>query len=310
MNMELVMAVPIEQSIPNDIAFNYTELKAELSKNLEKYNSIVVTEDNIKEAKADKANLNNLSKALSKERISREKQYMKPFNVFKEQVKELESMVKKPIEAINAQIKALEEKELEKKKSDIEFFYKTNIKELSDVLPFEDVLPEKWENKGSKLIDITENIVATINKVRNDLQVIEGMKLDCEAQVKVAYLKILDMSEALAEKNKFEEQQKQLAEVKRQQEKARAVKSQPGKATFEPSVIDGNTNLSNLSPDNNVAFAGYADSEEKVGSVVAGTNAYVGTKTIRVIFYDTTSDFRTEMRALTEKHGIRYGGIK
>ena len=33
------------------------------------------------------------------------------------------------------------------------------------------------------------------------------------------------------------------------------------------------------------------------------------TKTIKVIFYDTTEAFRSDMRALTEKHGITYGGI-
>ena len=33
-------------------------------------------------------------------------------------------------------------------------------------------------------------------------------------------------------------------------------------------------------------------------------------KTIKVIFYDTTAAFRAEMRALTDKYGVKYGGIK
>ncbi len=47
---------------------NYEELKSELSEQLQKYKNIVVTEDSIKEFKADKANLNRLKTALEDKR--------------------------------------------------------------------------------------------------------------------------------------------------------------------------------------------------------------------------------------------------
>lgn len=62
-----------EVQIPENITFNYEELKQELTKKVSMYETMVYTDDQIKEAKADKAQLNKLKKALNDERIRREK---------------------------------------------------------------------------------------------------------------------------------------------------------------------------------------------------------------------------------------------
>lgn len=61
-----------EVSIPEKIEFNYEQLKAELTEKVSLYETMVYTDDQIKQAKADKANLNKLKKALNDERIRRE----------------------------------------------------------------------------------------------------------------------------------------------------------------------------------------------------------------------------------------------
>ena len=50
------------------------------------YEITSASDEKIKEAKADKANLNKLKKALNEERIRREREYMEPFNDFKAKV--------------------------------------------------------------------------------------------------------------------------------------------------------------------------------------------------------------------------------
>ena len=42
----------------------------------------------------------------------------------------------------------------------------------------------------------------------------------------------------------------------------------------------------------------------------SGISAPEEPKTIKVIFYDTTAAFRADMKALTIKHSIKYGGLK
>ena len=60
--MELILA-NADLNLPQSIA-NLEQLKEELVPRLEKYNNLVVTEDSIKDAKADKANLNKLKAFL------------------------------------------------------------------------------------------------------------------------------------------------------------------------------------------------------------------------------------------------------
>lgn len=99
-----------EVAIPEKIDFNYEELKAELISKVSFYETLVYTDDQIKDAKADKANLNKLKKALNDERIRKEKEYMQPFNVFKAQINEIIGIIDKPIAVIDEQVKAYDEK--------------------------------------------------------------------------------------------------------------------------------------------------------------------------------------------------------
>lgn len=55
-------------TLPSVIEFNYSELKAEMTERLKYYNNLVVSENSIKSAKADKANLNKLIAAIESER--------------------------------------------------------------------------------------------------------------------------------------------------------------------------------------------------------------------------------------------------
>ena len=57
--MEVRLTPAIEQVIPPQISFNFEEIKSELAGKLQVYQSMVVTESGIKEAKADRANLTN-----------------------------------------------------------------------------------------------------------------------------------------------------------------------------------------------------------------------------------------------------------
>ena len=106
--MELIIN---EVAIPEQITFNYEELKAELTDKVKTYETLVYSDEQIKEAKADKAALNKLKKALNDERIRREKEYMQPFNSFKAQINEIIGIIDRPLAVIDAQVKSYEEKQ-------------------------------------------------------------------------------------------------------------------------------------------------------------------------------------------------------
>ncbi len=100
-----------EYQLPDKLTFNYEELKCELQEKVSHYETLVYTDDQIKEAKADRASLNKLKTALNDERIRREKEYMQPFNDFKAKVNEIIGIIDKPVAVIDRQVKEYEEKQ-------------------------------------------------------------------------------------------------------------------------------------------------------------------------------------------------------
>jgi hypothetical protein len=63
--------------LPPEIEFNFDELKNELETGLKKYKGMVVSEDGIKDAKADRAKLNSLYKAIDDKRKEIKRECMK-----------------------------------------------------------------------------------------------------------------------------------------------------------------------------------------------------------------------------------------
>lgn len=62
---EIRMITDLDKALPQSIAFNFEEVKTWLTENLASYKSMVVTEDEIGAAKADKAKISKLSKTIS-----------------------------------------------------------------------------------------------------------------------------------------------------------------------------------------------------------------------------------------------------
>lgn len=296
--MEFILSTDLATAIPQEISFNYDELKTQLAESLDRYNNLVVTEDAIQPAKKDRAALNALYKAIEDKRKSVKKACLAPYETFETKAKELTGMIQQPIDAIDRQVKGFEEQKRQEKYKAIEHFYNDNIKELRDLVPLEKIIPDKWANAGIALISVTQDIMGAINKARNELGIIQKMGLPFESQIVDVYLRTLDMGAALAEKNRLEEQEKALAQAKRQREAERAAA-----IDAEPVIIDGNTNMGDIPNGTPVRFAGYAESASDIAPPEEP-------KTIKVIFYDTTAAFRQDMKALTEKYGVKYGGIQ
>ena len=66
--MELILTTPIEDLTPKLIGFNNEEIISQLKPQLEKYKNNIYTEEDIPNAKADRANLNKLKDAVDNER--------------------------------------------------------------------------------------------------------------------------------------------------------------------------------------------------------------------------------------------------
>lgn len=188
------------------IKFNYEELKGGLTASLEKYQNLVYTPENIKEAKDDRATLNALKKSLNDEKIKIKKEFMVPYDDFEAKIKELIELVDKPASEIDKQVKVFEEQEKAKKREVINTIYSENIGAYAELISLEKLYDPRWENKTYKETDITKEIQDVVKKADSDLKVIMDLKSEFEFQIKDTYFKTLDLGQALIENQRLEKQ--------------------------------------------------------------------------------------------------------
>ena len=233
------MELKIEEiALPEQITFNYEELKQELTAKVEMYTNLVYTDEQIQEAKKDKANLNKLKKALNDERIRREKEYMQPFNQFKAQINEIIGIIDKPVAVIDKQVKEYEEKQKQDKLQSINEYMKEIEKELPDDVHIP--IDSKWLNASVSMKSIKDTINEKAEKIKTDIASLSNLP-EFSFEATEVYKSTLDLGKALNEahrlaeiakkKAEYEAQQKareeEQARLKEEASKARIVKSEP-----------------------------------------------------------------------------------
>lgn len=188
-----------ELQVPGKISFNYEDLKRELTEKVKEYGSLVYTEAQIREAKADRANLNRLKKALNDERIRQEREFMKPFDEFKAQVRELCGIVDSASSAIDTQVKAFEDSQKQKKADEIKAYW--DSKDAPDWMRLEN---PKWLNASYSMKSIAADIDGMLLNTQKDLDTLDGLGVCFEAIQK--YQATLDLNAAIAENTRIKAQ--------------------------------------------------------------------------------------------------------
>lgn len=201
-----------EIQLPDVIQFNYDELKRELTEKVQKYETLVYTEDQIKEAKADKANLNKLKKALNDERIKREREYMQPFNEFKTKINEIIAIIDKPVMIIDKQVKEFDEKRKADKRIEIGAYWE--MTEHPDWLTLAKLFDERWLNSGYSMRQIKDDINGWNNRIKTELDTLAKLP-EFSFEATEIYKRTLDLNLAIAEGHR-------LADIQKRKEQAEA----------------------------------------------------------------------------------------
>ena len=212
--MELRITSPSKDGFLKEITYNHEEIKKELELRLEKYKGLTYSDSEIKLAKADRATLNNFKKAINDKRIETKKQLLAPYEVFETKLKEIITLIDKPVLEIDTQVKKFEDTQKENKKKDIEDFYSENIGDLKDILLLSSVWDDKWLNATVNIKNIQEIISTKIEAVNNDVKSIDLIDTKYHKEMKEAYYKNLSLGEALEVNTKLEQQEKKIEEYR------------------------------------------------------------------------------------------------
>lgn len=258
--MELVLSTPIEQLAPKLIAWNNTELLAQVNKSLENYKGKVYDENSIVEAKADRAALNNFVKSLDSERIRIGKVYAAPYEKFKKEVDEVSSAVKSVALTIDEQVKSYETKKQEEKLAEIKAYFEDNIPVgLKPFVGYEKIHNAKWLNATVKMPAVQKDIDAILDKISQELATIETLKSEDEIELKTIYYNTLSLTEAIrtnerrkAERQRVIEAQKAAAERKAAEEQR--VAQQQAQQPAQPPVKEPEQQKDEDAPKFSIAF--------------------------------------------------------
>ena len=206
-------------TLPQVIDFNFAEMKSYLTENLEKYKTLVVTEDAISAAKADRAKLRKLADTINQHKIAIKKDYMTPYTEFEYKIKELISLIDEATQNIDGQVKSFETLAKEEKRAALEKFFAENAEETAEVLTLEKIFNQKWLNATYSLDTAEADIISAIKKARTDLDLIRKTGGKYTAAMIEDYAQYRDMTSAMNKKlilemrEKLEEERKEKNEA-------------------------------------------------------------------------------------------------
>lgn len=217
--MELRIYSPQEDGFLQSIEWNFDELKQEVTKKANDYMNLVYSDDQVKEAKKDRADLRKFNTALNNKRKEVKGQIMAPYTAFESQIKELTGIVDQAIENIDTQVKGYEEAKRNEKLEKVKEVYKEAIGDLDRTVPFEKIFQERWLNVSTTLKSIREEISGIYEKVDADLKLINNDGSLFVFEMKEEYLKNFDLQAAMALKQRLEENEKKKAAFEAQRRK-------------------------------------------------------------------------------------------
>lgn len=146
---------------------NYEALQEQLEEQLKNFNNLVITEDNLQSVKKTKAQLNSLKKQLDDKRKQVKREYIIPYNEFKNDVDGLITLVDQVVAPINQGVKELEEKQRQERKQHVLEMINKMAPEYG-VKPEEVTFDPKWTNKSLSEIQRTRDIAESLETLKRE----------------------------------------------------------------------------------------------------------------------------------------------
>ena len=226
--MELTFQHNIEE-LPAMLAFNYDELKEGLQNYLSRFEGLVVTEDMIKSAEADRAAINKTRDAIKRARVDIKK---RAFDAFEQKAKELETMCDKASEGIAVQLRQFEQKRQEEKQKAVrEIVAEVINRTCADDVPmaqsdyWRDFCNSNWnrskgawKNSGTSLDSIQKELEAEVARVQKDAETlqsfVESEPIDIRTVAHDRFYAAFNLAETLDYLKGYKEEQKRIASAK------------------------------------------------------------------------------------------------
>ena len=200
MALELKIISPSEEGFVKEIVWNADEIAAAVGEKVGYYNNLVYTDDQIVEAKKDRAALNKFVSALKAKDREIKVLCLKPYEVFHEKMLQIISKVEEPAKLIDDQVKGYEEGQKAKKLEEIRKIYEA--KGFQPWVTLDRILNSKWLNKSYSLKQVDADLTTIQHGIGEDILLINQMGEGQPAALR-EYQRTLDKTAAVEAGQRF-----------------------------------------------------------------------------------------------------------
>lgn len=211
---------------PAVIHCNFGEIKYALATQMEAYKDLPVTEDNEQERKKDLATLRKIRKAIDDKRKDIKKEAETPIKAFEAEVKDVLTVIDKPIAEIDGQLKDLDQARIQARQQHLQDVYRENIGEWEEYLPFNVVKKPQWDNRTCTDRDIIYDISEMKVKVENDVAAIKATGSEIEDRMLAVYKQSGDLAAAIRRHTEYMEAKKAAEEHAKKEAEARIAQAE------------------------------------------------------------------------------------
>ena len=223
----LMIKNPGEGQWLQHIDWNKAEFERAIEEAVKDYQNVAYSEDQIKQAKTDRAELNKLKKAIDDRRKEVKKTISAPYDQFEKEVKEVTKKLDDAVSQIDSQVKASEARQKEEKKALIlDYFREALVKANQADIDAEVLCDASWLNASASMAQVKKAIDAKVTNIQNGYAFCDNLPDDERTIALMTFEKAYDIGMAISEVNLYrqkkaaeeearqhEENQKKLAEM-------------------------------------------------------------------------------------------------
>lgn len=191
----------------------YEEYKQKAGEVAEYVRSVVVSPENIKEAKEVLAQSRKLTDRLNRARIDMKKEILRDYMTVEGQIKEITSIVDEADQELRGKVRELDQAERDAKKEQIREIWDArlfNYPDISDMIPdaFYRWLTPKHLNKSTSMKNVEKDMTEWMEQTRKDMRAAEAISKECLAH----YITEGNLTEAIESAKLVEAAEKYLEE--------------------------------------------------------------------------------------------------
>lgn len=212
MALEIRVIAPTEDMFIDHIIWNADEIEKEVAAKVGFYKNLVYTEDQVVEAKKDRAQLNKFISALKAKDKEIKDLCLKPYDEFHNRMMKIITLVEEPARIIDIQVKEYEEKQKTQKAEEIKLLFEA--KGFQPWVNLDRIWNPKWLNKSYSLKQIDADLTTIQHKIGEDILLINGQREGMQAALS-EYKRSMDVTASIAAAQRYMEAKRAEEELTR-----------------------------------------------------------------------------------------------